>query len=574
MADLPRYAADMFEAPDQECDIVMKGGVTSGVVYPYALLELARVYRFRSIGGTSAGAIAASFAAAAEYSRTVRGDPAGFVRLQARCDTIPDMLADMFQPAPRFRSLMRYLLRGQAVGGAAWIWGLPAAFLLLSLIGLSGGTALMWLFGGGIAGTVLGGLVGLVVAIVARLLVLFMRHLPDAGFGLCTGLTVPGSKVPGLTNWLHESIQEIAFGDAARDPLTFGDLAGRDPATPVIDLRMITTNLSMRRPHTLPGLGISAAFSLDEWRSLFPEPVIDFLERTTKPFARLAGTRGFPRAAELPVLVATRMSLSFPLLFTAIPTYTRDLATYAVARSTGALSVPIRKARMWFADGGISSNFPIHMFDALLPSRPTFALSLDELPTDADPNGERVFIPQRAGQGVGLQVRPIEGLGAYAGSILGSAKDWQDQLLSTMPGQRERIARVFLSDKEGGLNLTMPEERSSVLMGYGLSVGQKFAGGALDFDEHRWRRALVAYDQLEQAAAGGDRVWNGGYSAWLAAYIADPKSYRSVAKTDRQNLHRRLGMFAALAGGFKPFIKNRGRKFPRPIGKLRIGPDF
>lgn len=574
MADLPRYTAEMFAAPEKECDIVMKGGATSGVVYPYAILELARVYRFRSIGGTSAGAIASSLAAAAEYSRTVRGDPAGFVRLQARCDTIPDMLGELFQPAPRFRSLMRYLLRGQAAGGAAWLWGLPVAFPLLSLIGLAGGAALMFLLKGGFAGAVLGGIVGLIIAVVARLLLLVRRDLPAAGFGFCTGLTVLGSKVPGLTDWLHESIQEVAFGDAPHDPLTFGDLAGLDPAAPAIDLRMVTTNLSMRRPHTLPGLGISAAFSLDEWRSLFPEPVIAFLERTTKPFARLAGTRGFPEAGGLPVLVATRMSLSFPLLFTAIPTYTRDLATYAVARSTGALSVPIRKARMWFADGGISSNFPIHMFDALLPSRPTFALSLDELPAEADPKGERVFIPQKAGQGVGLQVRPIDGLGAYAGSILGSAKDWQDQLLSVMPGQRERIARIFLSAEEGGLNLTMPEERSAALMGYGLSVGQKFAGGALDFDEHRWRRALVAYDQLEQAAAGGDRVWNGGFGAWLAAYLADPKSYRSVTKTDRRNLHRRLGMFAALSGSFKPFIKNKGRKFPRPIGKLRIGPDF
>jgi hypothetical protein len=40
------------------CDIVMKGGITSGVVYPLAALELAKDHRFRNIGGTSAGAIA------------------------------------------------------------------------------------------------------------------------------------------------------------------------------------------------------------------------------------------------------------------------------------------------------------------------------------------------------------------------------------------------------------------------------------------------------------------------------------------------------------------------------------
>ncbi|EMS98269.1 patatin, partial [Agrobacterium tumefaciens str. Cherry 2E-2-2] len=53
--ELPKYQPDMFAAPEKECDVVMKGGITSGVVYPYAVLELARRYRFRSIGGTSAG---------------------------------------------------------------------------------------------------------------------------------------------------------------------------------------------------------------------------------------------------------------------------------------------------------------------------------------------------------------------------------------------------------------------------------------------------------------------------------------------------------------------------------------
>jgi predicted acylesterase/phospholipase RssA len=56
--------------PDKKCDLVMKGGVTSGVVYPRAITELSRQYQFLSIGGTSAGAIAAAVAAAAEYSRS------------------------------------------------------------------------------------------------------------------------------------------------------------------------------------------------------------------------------------------------------------------------------------------------------------------------------------------------------------------------------------------------------------------------------------------------------------------------------------------------------------------------
>ena len=67
MTDAERAA--LHGAPEQSCDIVLKGGITSGVIYPLAVCELAGVYRLRNIGGTSAGAIAAT-AAAASGNRT------------------------------------------------------------------------------------------------------------------------------------------------------------------------------------------------------------------------------------------------------------------------------------------------------------------------------------------------------------------------------------------------------------------------------------------------------------------------------------------------------------------------
>jgi hypothetical protein len=57
VADLPQ-GADAKKLP--ACDLVMKGGITSGVVYPSLVMRLAEKYRFASIGGTSAGAIAAA----------------------------------------------------------------------------------------------------------------------------------------------------------------------------------------------------------------------------------------------------------------------------------------------------------------------------------------------------------------------------------------------------------------------------------------------------------------------------------------------------------------------------------
>ena len=51
------------------CDIVMAGGVTSGIIYPGAVAKIAERYSFHCIGGTSVGAIAAAATAAAEYGR-------------------------------------------------------------------------------------------------------------------------------------------------------------------------------------------------------------------------------------------------------------------------------------------------------------------------------------------------------------------------------------------------------------------------------------------------------------------------------------------------------------------------
>ena len=63
--------------PEKRCDLILKGGITSGVVYPKLILKCAEKYRFHSLGGTSAGAIAAGLAAAAEYNRA----DGGFERL-------------------------------------------------------------------------------------------------------------------------------------------------------------------------------------------------------------------------------------------------------------------------------------------------------------------------------------------------------------------------------------------------------------------------------------------------------------------------------------------------------------
>lgn len=97
----------MAGEPERYCDLVMKGGITSGIVYPNAVLALAREFRFKNIGGTSAGAIAAAVSAAAALGdrRTCAGqmaahDAAGFEGLQGVAAQLATtrFIYSLFQP--------------------------------------------------------------------------------------------------------------------------------------------------------------------------------------------------------------------------------------------------------------------------------------------------------------------------------------------------------------------------------------------------------------------------------------------------------------------------------------------
>ena len=79
-------------SPKKQCDLIMKGGITSGIVYPSAIYEIAKNYRLINIGGASAGAIASVTAAAAEFRRqesSNKNDFSGFDQLSS----VPDALA-------------------------------------------------------------------------------------------------------------------------------------------------------------------------------------------------------------------------------------------------------------------------------------------------------------------------------------------------------------------------------------------------------------------------------------------------------------------------------------------------
>src|SRR5260221_13820488 len=98
MADQGSRQGSRYGQPEKFCDIVLKGGITSGVVYPLALVSLAEKYRFSNIGGTSAGAIGAAASPAAEYGR--HAENAGFHRPAKIPDEIGPNLPALFHPTP------------------------------------------------------------------------------------------------------------------------------------------------------------------------------------------------------------------------------------------------------------------------------------------------------------------------------------------------------------------------------------------------------------------------------------------------------------------------------------------
>ena len=193
--------------PEKFCDIVLKGGITSGVVYPLALVSLAETYRFSNIGGTSAGAIAAAAAAAAEYGRHTEN--AGFDRLAKIPDEIGPNLLAMFQPTPVLKPLFDIFVaatRAKSTMGriVAIIVAAVRGYWRSALLGLLPGVivvALALAYGGGmgfIAFGLLLALIGLVAGVICRLLKAANTDLVENDFGLCPGISQPGPPGGGL----------------------------------------------------------------------------------------------------------------------------------------------------------------------------------------------------------------------------------------------------------------------------------------------------------------------------------------------------------------------------------------
>jgi hypothetical protein len=170
----------------------------------------------------------------------------------------------------------------------------------------------------------------------------------------------------------------------------------------------------------------------------------------------------------------------------------------------------------WFSDGGIASNFPIHLFDAPLPVWPTFAINLVYPKTDdtkrmpvsstGDPAKDAVWLPpdnrhgwQRTFQAIAGKTAFVE-VGSFLASIVATMQNWRDLLLARAPGYRDRIVHVSLSPTEGGMNLNMDKDVLGLIARKGTAAGERFA--EFSFDNHYWIRWRNVASALQRYVAG------------------------------------------------------------------------
>lgn len=532
---------------DRFCDLVMKGGITSGIVYPPIVQRLAQHYRFKNIGGTSAGAIAAVATAAAEYGRRHGRGEVPFDQLgelperlgRTQDDAHTTKLLSLFQPSPGCHRLFQVLVSSLNAKGTwhrvgAVLWGLLRSYWPAALL-----SALVTWFIAREQGSVVGAfsLVSLLVALIGYWVYRdITRNVAANYYGMCTGMSRLGSKREALTPWLHNLIQELAGLNVEGPPLTFGDL-WKAPGFPPdwikpadgtvirsIDLRMFTTSLSHGRPFVLPFTNETCRlFYLPaELKPLLPETVMKWMFEHSVDYAPDAGRpnsdppvelapkglKELPSGEAFPVLLAARMSLSFPVLFSAIPLWAIDYDPKQAKRGF---------ERCMFSDGGISSNFPIHLFDGLLTMWPTFGVQLEPKLPERD---NMVYLPQKYLEGYGERWARFANekyssatrMGGFLSAVVSTMQNWNDNTVSRMPGVRDRVVRVRLYENEGGANLNMQPDTIKKVADRGAKAADELlkrfsplnecVTQARGWNEQRWIRLGVTLSMLHKRFVG------------------------------------------------------------------------
>lgn len=642
---------DFMDVPtDRFCDVVMEGGITSGVIYASAAVELGRHYRIRNIGGSSIGAFAAALAAAAEFRRR-NGSGEGFERFGelpqklAETDDGKTLLERLFVPSNKTRrlfSIFHASLERSSVASLLF-HGLGAAlsqyrrpvfwttFLLLALT-LAGpastlatcawGSAVpscLFGFGSWAMALLLAALVGIVSALLASIAWDLAHGLVPNGFGLCRGWS-PDSNITtvDLAAYLHGAIQEVAGRHPIDDPpLTFQDLwdapgaaaqamgfkvHGADAARS-INLEVYASNLAHSRPYRFPleeteDMG-RLFFRTEQMEEYFPRGIVQYMRAFAKsyeerseadPSKELIGPGYFELpVGQMPVVVAVRLAMSFPLLISAVPLHAIDHARRSMQPC-------------WMSDGGLCSNFPIHLFDSFVPKWPTFGISLqmrhEQSKSDSTSN---VWLPEfhTSGRGEIWDRGPTDSrsglgkVGAFLVSLWKTTWRWNDNTMMRMPGVRDRVVRVYLEKDEGGVNIRMKSDKIKRLSDrYGKAAAKAFiekfeTPDSVGWQEHRWVRFCCMTLSLRNRVMGiGEAIRLDRHTIPMEEQIEQALKVKPLSKPDRRDriwpsetpltpeqakeLQDQLDALCALedafegAGDHKPY-----RAIPRPNMRIR-----
>jgi hypothetical protein len=276
----------------------------------------------------------------------------------------------------------------------------------------------------------------------------------------------------------------------------------------------------------------------------------------------------------LPILVAARMSVSFPVLFSGVPLWAKerekDRQECTRALQNGESDEGMVFRRCIFSDGSLCSNFPIHLFDSWLPAWPTFGISLlEKVPDPARPPRPRRFwqpgaLPRggaptlpddhRTGpdhrNNFDYEADPISRLLSFVNAILATTMNWSDTALSRLPGVRERVVEVPLTPGIGGLNIRMTPAEIDDLAELGADAGvallKRFAGRSRNsagemsdgWNEHRWVRFNVLCDSLAAGLAG--LTWSasrGTYRKPIRDLISDAAREQPLAGDASSQIH-------------------------------------
>jgi hypothetical protein len=553
------------------CSVVLEGGVTSAVIYASLLARLSKHYAFRQLGGASSGAVAATAAAAAEFARRHGADQpnASFQLL----DQFPAKLAELkdgrttlfryFQPTPAARpafDIAMAALDRQSGGIAAMAWGAGlellrqfglAALLLALPVALLGWASASWLssrlhcglaidclllWGGAWLSILLPSLLGALLVLLLWALRTTFGALRDNHWGLCNGTEQNGAPAgSALTTALHGFFQALA-GPLVKGPLTFGDLwwgprpqdgsARNESGERQIDLQIITSAVSQARPVRLPGSPDNDPlreyfYDPNEWAVLFPPDVMLHLKSHARGAELLhedgRSLRALPSPQHWPVLMAARFSLSFPVLLSALPMYIAIPRREMLRAGEAATRPPFETRKVYFSDGGITSNCPVHLFDAPLPRYPTFGVNLykcasaEARPIRRSDIRDPELDASATSDATGWRT-PLP----FLLSIFSTMFGWRDSLQRRLPGYRERIVHIGVRPEAGGLNLAMPAKTIQILAMLGSDAAEllhrdfstpRRSGEANAWERHRWTRTRTTLSALHAyLAAFADRL--------------------------------------------------------------------